>query len=172
MVEVELVQMAQATTSQTACSMGSQEAAGGKQSGTQRTKGKDTTPQIVTLEMPRAVMTKEATMRFPQYIPMHRVLQEEVEVVDPSCSVGQKDWPTLARWNTVPGTMFNGQPEVSFCQQETCTLESSEGSRIQNGWQNRDHGLDSKTNQGVSQSQNERMAGDSPEVPTGNDGLK
>ena len=68
--------------------------------------------------------------------------------------------------------MFNGWPEVSFRQQETCTLESSEGSRIQIGWQNRDRGLDKKTNQGVSQSQIGRTAGDSPEVPTQNEGLK
>ena len=39
MVEVELVQMAQATTSQTASSMGNQEPAGGKCSSTQRTQG-------------------------------------------------------------------------------------------------------------------------------------
>ena len=39
------------------------------------------TPQTVTLEMPRAVMTKEVTMRHPPYIPMHWVLQEEVEAM-------------------------------------------------------------------------------------------
>ena len=40
---------------------------------------KDTMLQIVTLEMPRAVTTKEVTMRCPKYVPMHQVLQEEVE---------------------------------------------------------------------------------------------
>ena len=39
MVEMELVQMAQATTSQVASSKGNQEPAGGKRSGTQRTQG-------------------------------------------------------------------------------------------------------------------------------------
>ena len=41
---------------------------------------------------------------------------------DPSCSVGQKDQPTPARWTTVPRTMFNGWPEVSFCHQELAPL--------------------------------------------------
>ena len=68
--------------------------------------------------------------------------------------------------------MFNGRPEVSFCRQEIRTLESSKGSRIQIGWQNQDRGLDKKANQGVSQSQNGRTAGDSLEVPTQNEGLK
>ena len=91
---------------------------------------------------------------------------------DPSCSVGQKDRPTPVRWTTVPRTMFNGRPEVSFCRQETKTFEGSKGSRIQIGWQNQDRGLDRKTNQGVSRCQNGRTTGDSPEVPTWNDGLK
>ena len=31
--------------------------------------------------MPRAVTMKEVTMRHPQYVPMHWVLQEEVEAM-------------------------------------------------------------------------------------------
>ena len=39
------------------------------------------TPPTVTLEMPRVVMMKEVMMRCPQYVPMHQVLQEEVEAM-------------------------------------------------------------------------------------------
>ena len=91
---------------------------------------------------------------------------------DPSYSVGQKDQPTQARWTTVPGTMFNGQPEVSSYQQDYRTFEGSKGSNIQTGWQNRDHGLDGRTSQGLSQCQNERTAGALLEVPSQDDGFK
>ena len=91
---------------------------------------------------------------------------------DPSYSVGQKDQPTQARWTTVPGTMFNGRPEVSFYRQDYRTFEHSEGSNIQTGWKNRDCGLDGRTSQGLSQCQNERTAGASPEVPSRDDGIK
>ena len=46
---------------------------------TERPREKDTMPQTVTLEMPRVVTMKEVTMRHPQYVQMHQVLQEEVE---------------------------------------------------------------------------------------------
>ena len=91
---------------------------------------------------------------------------------DPSYSIGQKDRPTQARWTTVPGTMFNGQPEVSSYRQNYHTFEGSKGSNIQTGWQNRDRGLDGRTSQGLSQCQNERMAGASPKVPSWDDGFK
>ena len=44
--------------------------------------------------------------------------------------------------------------------------------KIQTGWQNRDRGLDGRTSHGLSQCQNERTAGSSPEVPPWNDGFK
>ena len=81
MVEVELVQMAPATTSQAASSTGNKEPAGGKQSAPGGPRGKDTTPQTVTLEMTKAVTMKEVTMRCPQNVPVHQVLQEEVEAM-------------------------------------------------------------------------------------------
>ena len=46
---------------------------------------------------------------------------------DPNYSIGQKDRPTQARWMTVPGTMFNGQPEISSYRQDYCTFEGGEG---------------------------------------------
>ena len=91
---------------------------------------------------------------------------------DPSYSVGQKDQPTQARWTTVPGTMSNGRPEVSSYRQDYRTFEGSEGLNIQIGWQNRDRGLDGRTSQGLSQCQNERTAGASPEVLSWDDGFK
>ena len=39
------------------------------------------TPHTVTLEMPRVVTMKKVTMRHPQHLPMHQVLQEEVEAM-------------------------------------------------------------------------------------------
>ena len=39
------------------------------------------TPQTVTLETPRVVMMKEVTMRCPQYVLMHQMLQEGVEAM-------------------------------------------------------------------------------------------
>ena len=74
MMEVELVQMAQATTSLTASSMGNQEPAGDRVS-PRGPRGKDMTPQTVTLEMTRAVTMKEVTRRHPQYLLVYQVLQ-------------------------------------------------------------------------------------------------
>ena len=91
---------------------------------------------------------------------------------NPSYSVGQKDRPTQARWTTVPGTMFKSRPEVSSYRQDSRTFEGSEGLKIQTGWQNRDHGLDGRTSHRLSQCQNGRTAGASPEVPSRNDGFK
>ena len=42
---------------------------------------------------------------------MKREAKEEND--NPSLSAGQKDQPTQAGWTTVPGTMFDGRPEVS-----------------------------------------------------------
>ena len=44
---------------------------------------------------------------------MKREAKEEND--DPSLSAGKKDQPTLGGQTTVPGTMFDGQPEVSLC---------------------------------------------------------
>ena len=68
--------------------------------------------------------------------------------------------------------MFNGRPEVSSYRQDYRTFEGSEGSNIQTEWQNQDRGLDGRTSQGLSQCQNERTAGASPEVLSRDDGFK
>ena len=141
-------------------------------------------------------------MMHPQYILMHWVLQEEgggnggkgghrkgklirkqpakkrrkgmpkKKMATPAILLVRKTDPTQARWTTVPGTMFNGWPEVSSYRQDSRTFEGSEGSKIQTGLQNQDHGLDRRTSHGLSQHQNERMAGASPEVRPRNDGFK
>ena len=39
------------------------------------------TPKTVTLQMTRAMTTKEVMGRCPQYLPVNQVLQEEVETM-------------------------------------------------------------------------------------------
>ena len=143
MVEVELVQIAQATTSQAASSMGNQEPAGGKPSSTWRTqgeghdipdsesgdtqgsddKGGDNEVPPACPNAPgapgggkgnggkRGTWNRQANHKTASQEKVERDAKEEDG--DSSYSVGQKDQPTQARWTTVPGTMFNGRPEVS-----------------------------------------------------------
>ena len=97
-VEVELVHTAQATTSQAASSTGDQEPAGGKLSSNRRSQGEGHGKGKLIGKQP----AKKGAKR-----------DAKEEDGDPSYFVGQKDQPTQARWTAVPGTMFNGQPEVS-----------------------------------------------------------
>ena len=54
--------------------------------------------QIVTLAMPRAVRTKEVTMRCPKYVLMHQVLQEEVEAkAEKGDTKREADWKTTSQ---------------------------------------------------------------------------
>ena len=82
LVEVELVQMAQATTSQAASSMENQEPAGGKPSSNQRTQGEGhDTPDSDSGDAQGGDDIGGDNGGDPKYVPMHQVLQEEVEAM-------------------------------------------------------------------------------------------